>query len=77
MRPFLQASSDVSGSFEILVNKRSASGTSVTRQAGSFDNGTLGGIAIALNAPGRLDIQMTLVDAGGGRLCGLERTVTI
>ena len=42
IRPFIQASADVSGSFHIRVNKRSSAGTSVTDQSGRFTNGSLG-----------------------------------
>jgi hypothetical protein len=77
LRPFLDASADVAGSFRLLVRKHSAGGSSLTSQAGNFANGTLGNLVVMLNAPATMDLTMTLDDQRGAPLCRLEQRISL
>jgi len=72
--PFLKATSDFDGSYEIAVTKRSSSGSSQTRQANRIQGGTIGSAQVAVDVPSQVQLEMTVRDRSGQSACVLERT---
>lgn len=77
IRPFIEASADLAGTFSLGLSKRSASGTSVTRQSRAFEAGTLDGVAVAIDAPSSVAIELDVRAADGTALCRLSRKLEI
>ena len=77
LQPFLEASKDVSGKFQLTVTKKVASGTSTSNHASSFSGGSLGQIRLAFDRPATVAIQMAVNDRDGKLLCRIDTTVDL
>jgi hypothetical protein len=75
LRPFIEASPDLAGSFRIAVTKRSRSGTAITSQSSRFTGGSLGDVSLAVDQPSRIDIDMTVTAPDGTALCGVDTNI--
>ena len=74
LRPFIEASADVSGSFRANLTKKSASGTSMISQGNAFSAGSLGNTQMAVDRPSEISIWMSIDDTNGKPLCRLDAT---
>jgi hypothetical protein len=77
LRPFIETSANISGTFRVSVIKRSTSGTSMMNQGNAFSAGSLGKVLLAVDRPSKLSIQMTVNDADGRALCRLSAEVDL
>jgi hypothetical protein len=77
VRPFIEASTDVSGSFQLFVEKSSASGSSSTSQGSSFGGGTLGEMQAVFDRPSNLQIRLTVTGEDGSPLCTLDEQLQL
>ena len=77
LQPFLEASKDVSGKFQLTVTKKVASGTSTSNHASSFSGGSLGQIRLAFDRPATVAIQMAVNDRDGKLLFRIDTTVDL
>lgn len=77
LRPFIETSANISGTFRISMTKKSASGTSMINQGNAFSAGSLGNVILAVDRPSNLSIQMTVNDADGKVLCRLAANVDL
>jgi hypothetical protein len=74
LKPFVDASKDVSGKFSITVVKKSPSGTSTSNHASSFSGGSLGRVRLAFDRPTTVSIRMAVSDRDGKPLCRIDMT---
>lgn len=77
LRPFIEASKDISGKFSVTVTKKSASGTSTSNHASSFSGGSLGNVRLAFDRPATVTIRMAVNDRDGKPLCRIDETVDL
>lgn len=77
LRPFIETSADVSGTFRVTITKKSASGTSMINQGNAFSAGKLGNVILAVDRPSKVSIHMTVSDTTGKPLCELDGSVEL
>ncbi len=75
LRPFIEASRELAGSFQIAVTKQSRSGTAMTSQSNRFAGGSLGNVTLAVDRPSRIAIDMTVMAPDGTRLCRVDTSI--
>lgn len=73
LRPFMEASGELSGSFTVIVTKKSRSGKSTTRQGGNFGDGRFGGNLIGVDRAPVVGIDLQVTAGDGTPLCRLTR----
>lgn len=77
LRPFIETSDALAGSFSISITKRSASGTSVSSQSNRFGGGSLGAAVIGVDRPASVAIDMQVNEAGGTALCRVKTDIEL
>jgi hypothetical protein len=77
LRPFIEASSNLSGNVRFSLSKRSPSGTSQTSQSWNFNGGTLGSSEIGIDLPAELSLSFEVTDEAGAPLCRLEQQLRL
>lgn len=75
--PFIEASPDLAGRFQINLTKTSPSGTSMTTQANAFRGGSLGTNVLGIDGPSTIRIEMSVVGTDGNELCRLSRQIDL
>jgi hypothetical protein len=77
LRPFIETSADVSGTFRVSLTKKSTSGTSMINQDNAFAAGSLGNVVLAVDRPSNVLIQMTVTDNAGKALCRINEAIEL
>jgi hypothetical protein len=77
LRPFIETSAEVSGTFRVSVTKKSTSGTSMINQGNAFSAGSLGNVLLAVDRPSNLTIEMAVRDRDGKELCRLSTVIDL
>lgn len=77
LRPFIEASAELAGTFRLVVVKRSASGTSTSSQSNAFRAGTLGTFFVGIDRPSTARIELDVKANDGRPLCRLSRELKL
>lgn len=77
LRPFIEATANVSGTLRINMTKKSPSGTSNSNQSTSFSGGSMGNSIFFVDSPSEISIRMHVDDADGKPLCRLDATTVL
>lgn len=77
LRPFIETSDALAGSFRIAVTKRSSSGTSVSSQSNRFAGGSLGNMVLIVDRPSQVAIDMAVMDGDGTLLCRVKTDIEL
>lgn len=77
LRPFIETSDDLSGTFQVLLTKTSTGGTSAIRQATRFQGGSLGDVRLTVDRPSAVKLQLTVTETSGAPLCSIDAQLTI
>ncbi|GGD04926.1 curli-like amyloid fiber formation chaperone CsgH [Aureimonas glaciei] len=77
LRPFIETSSDLSGTFQVVMTKRSSGGTSAIRQSNRFKGGSLGDVQLAVDRPSSLTLRVSITEEGGAPLCSIDAEIAI
>lgn len=77
IRPFIETSVDLSGTFRLNVVKRSPSGTSTTSQSNVFRAGSLANVTVGIDRPSTVTIDLEVMAANGQPLCRLSKELSI
>lgn len=72
LRPFIEATANVSGTLRLDITKKSKSGTSSSSQSLSFSGGNVGNSIFFVDSPAEISIRMNVDDADGKPLCRLD-----
>jgi hypothetical protein len=77
LRPFIEMSEALTGTFRINVTKRSRSGTSMTSQSNRFANGSLGETVLAVDRPSTVVIDMQVNGTDGKIYCRVNAEIEL
>jgi hypothetical protein len=72
VRPFIDASNDLDGSYRVDLDKVSASGHSRMVQTNAFTGGTLGNVSLQVNAGAKMVMALSVKGQDGRALCALN-----
>jgi hypothetical protein len=77
LRPFIETSHELAGTYRFAIASRSGSNSSVTSQANRFSGGSLGSSVVGIGRASKVSIDLEVTEANGAALCRVKTDIDL
>lgn len=72
LRPFIETSDELAGTFRLAITNRSGSNASVTSQTNRFSGGSLGSSVVGIGRAAQVSVSFEVNEVSGTALCRVK-----